>query len=478
MNDKRSLWREAPFGCIPWYTNDKMEEDGKPWSRGTPHYWRTASKMLPGGTAARSIPRGLPGNHLFPIDELLRFVGATTRIPSAMFPRPWKSKPGKLAEILFASYYFVTTLLTCKGKLLIYSLTPDMLLGETVLVDTNIRGNILRCMRSFRTFCVVRTNQPHPVARACAMLGIDATTDLTAFLTVNSLILFFARREGRPAVVHLATFPNGQKLIAKHRYGLEIANSGRLPASLHSLIPELISFVTGDGYSILIQSRLPCAPLVLPTSEIDFYAAMHQALEPLLEFRAAAAPGAEGPDAELVFRQFPALPERWPEFSNIHRPLIARLQAWQRERNMTPILTHGDYWHRNILFDPAKKKLCGILDWDRARLDGIPGADALYLVMSSLSERKSEEICEILEQTWTGNWESQLLEAYIERIKAAYNLNADDIAHLGLFTYLDEFYKQSLQGAPFRASRLEKLRKLIPSIETWLARSGVDYGRR
>ncbi len=427
---------------------------------------------MPEAPAAKPIPRGLPGNHLFPIDELLRFVGATSKIPAAMFPRPWISRPGKLAELLFGSYDLLAALLNPRNKLLVYSLTRNMLHGETVLVDTAIRKNILRCARSLRPFCVVRTNQPHPVARACASLGIDQTTDLTAFLIINSLILFFAHREGRPVVVHLATFPNAQKVIDLHRRGLEVAGSERLPQSVRSLLPQLVAFSERDGYSILTQNRLPGAPVILSPSDTEFYATIHRALQPLLEFRATATPCAGGPDAELLFHQFPTLPGRWPEFSGILTPLIARLQAWQRKRNMVPILTHGDYWIRNILFDRVTGEVTGIIDWERARLDGIPGFDALHLAMTSLSERKGD-ICDYLEQIWTENWESELLAIYIQRVKDAYALTSDDIAHLGIFLYIDEFYKQTIKGIPFSSLRQEKLRNLIPSLESWLSHTGT-----
>lgn len=429
--------------------------------------------MLPEGPAAKSIARGLPGNHLFPIDELLRFVGVASSIPSAMFPRPWISRPGTLAQILFGTYYFFTTLLNPKNKLLIYSLTPNMLHGEAVLVDTDIRRNILRCARSLRPFCVVKTNQTHPVAHACSKLGIDATADLTAFLIINSLLLFLANREGRPVVVHLATFPNAQKVIDLHRRGLQVAGSDRLPQSVRSLLPELVSFSEHDGYSVLTQTRLPGAPLVLSPSEVEFFAIMIRALQPLLDFRATATPTAAGPDAELLFHQFPLLPGRWPEFSDILTALVSRLQSWQQERNMVPILTHGDYWIRNILFDRTTSEVTGIVDWERSRLDGIPGFDALHLVMTSLSER-SGDVCDYLEQIWTGKWQSELLATYVRRVQDAYNLSDDDIAHLGIFFYLDEFYKQNIKGIPFPLLRREKLRNLIPSIDSWLSGKTID----
>jgi hypothetical protein len=422
--------------------------------------------VQPEGPAAKSISRGLPGNHLFPIDELLRFVGTTTQIPPVMFLRHSRPRVGKFVEMLFGSYYFAITLLNCRNKLLVYSLTPNMLQGETVLVDSDLRSNILRCARSLQPFCVVRTDRPNPVAATCATLGIDPANDLTVFLIINTLILFLAHRNGRPVVVHLATFPNAQKVIDLHRRGLEVAGCDKLPQSVRGLVPELIAFSERDGYSILTQTRLPGEPLILCASDVDFYAMMDRALQPLLEFRATATHYVEGADAELLFKQFPLLPERWPEFSNILIPLISRLQTWQKERDMVPILTHGDYWIRNILFDRVSRQVTGIVDWERARLNGIPGFDALHLLMTSLTEPNSD-ICDYLEQTWTGNWESEPAAEYVQRVQDAYGLTPEDIAHLGVFLYLDEFYKQKIKGVPFSPLRLEKLRKLIPSLECW-----------
>lgn len=59
------------------------------------------------------------------------------------------------------------------------------------------------------------------------------------------------------------------------------------------------------------------------------------------------------------------------------------------------VVTHGDLWAGNLFV--RKGRLVGVIDWDGARLDGIPGTDLLHLLVSGHRARRGGDIGDV----WT-----------------------------------------------------------------------------
>ena len=57
------------------------------------------------------------------------------------------------------------------------------------------------------------------------------------------------------------------------------------------------------------------------------------------------------------------------------------------------VVTHGDLWAGNLFVQGGR--LTGVIDWDGARLDGIPGTDLLHLVVSTRRGRAGGDIGEV-----------------------------------------------------------------------------------
>ena len=131
------------------------------------------------------------------------------------------------------------------------------------------------------------------------------------------------------------------------------------------------------------------------------------------------------------------------------------------------MLTHGDYWLGNVLFEG--NSVTGIVDWERARRCGTPGLDALHLALMSLAMDQRRDILSYLGQLWTRQWETRFLADYVARLETAYGLTADDTAHLGALLYCDELHKLNSAGRDISAEKLPHFLAVGPAIAAWTA---------
>jgi aminoglycoside phosphotransferase len=420
---------------------------------------------------ARARLRLRDDNHLSLMRHLLRLIGSRDRVPRAMFPYPWPSRLGTAIQVLFAICFLPRSVLARREAVIIHGRGTNLLQGELLVSDTGVAAKSFACARLRLPFLVVRSVERRPVARVVAILGIDPEEDLHVYMSLNALIIFFARERGRSVVVHLATSPAGEDAIERHRRGLLLAREAAKHVSAREFIAEMISCADREGYRVLVQSRLPGSSLRLHHEpEAALHAAIDRALDALLRLRIAGS-GEQGADADLIFNRFPRLAGYWPELRGLLEPLVARLQQWQRRRRLPSVLTHGDYWIRNVLFDETGREVTGIVDWERCRLNGTPGLDALHLALMSLAMEQGRDVAGMLEQAWTRQWESVFLASYVARVEAEYGLDADDTAHLAAFLYCDELEKLLAAGSEVPRRRLTRLLGVRTAIKAWLEQS-------
>lgn len=401
----------------------------------------------------------------------MRFLNAKKLAPLGIFPpRRWW-KPRGVNEALFAIRFFVTDLWSSKGKIIIYPRERNLARGELILSSTNIRLRALRCALALRPFLICRTIDADPIAKACTLLEIDKTNELTVFLS-NTVLVFLGLKNGQLVVVHLATSPTGETRLGLHQHGLEMARDALLSSPISSiLVPEAISAFGSANYQVFLQSRVPGIHHQLENvSDSDFYGAIDRALQPLLGLRATASDRAEGADFELIFNEFPLISQHWPALKEMVCLLLSKVQTWQRARGLVPVLTHGDYWIRNMLFAESGE-VTGIIDWEWSRRYGTPGVDALHLAFMTLVMERDHDITEYIEQTWTGRWESDFLAAYIAQVQDAFDLDTDDICHLAALLCLDDLNKLRNTNRSLTAERMEMFLSLRPAMESWIARS-------
>jgi hypothetical protein len=157
-------------------------------------------------------------------------------------------------------------------------------------------------------------------------------------------------------------------------------------------------------------------------------------------------------------------------------PLLTRLQAWQRRRGLPGMLTHGDYWLRNIVFDDSNGRISGILDWERSRRFGTPGLDSLHLALMSLAMEHGQDIVGYLAQAWNWQWEDDFIRGWVARLQVAYSLDIEDIQCLAGLLYIDELHKLDSAGREAESRRRQRLVAVGPAVEAWLVRLPAEAG--
>ncbi|MGC2196824.1 MAG: phosphotransferase [Terriglobales bacterium] len=113
------------------------------------------------------------------------------------------------------------------------------------------------------------------------------------------------------------------------------------------------------------------------------------------------------------------------------------IKQWDRSHVRT-VRVHGDYWLKNILF--SEGRVTGVVDWDRARLNGCAGIDALHLAFMSYAMWSNIPVSELLADVCTEHWHFPWLSSYCAFIRKAFSLCADDLKYLAILLWLSYFF--------------------------------------
>ena len=144
----------------------------------------------------------------------------------------------------------------------------------------------------------------------------------------------------------------------------------RLARARVPLIPRLHARGSTAGASWAVERALPGRRPPRATASLA-----RQVVDVCASFpRGDGPPAATAADLAAVAA---ALPDRETALSALADELAGSLQA------LPSMLRHGDLWAGNLLVD-HRARLCGIVDWDAAHAEGVPGADVLQLLATEL----------------------------------------------------------------------------------------------
>lgn len=114
------------------------------------------------------------------------------------------------------------------------------------------------------------------------------------------------------------------------------------------------------------------------------------------------------------------LPSARADFERLENHLRATMAS------VPSVMTHGDLWAGNVFV--INGQLVGIIDWDGARTNGIPGTDLLHLTVSQRRQKAGGDIGAVwLEHPWRTNefltstaayWRSFELNPYTKLLDA------------------------------------------------------------
>jgi hypothetical protein len=240
---------------------------------------------------------------------------------------------------------------------------------------------------------------------------------------------------------------------------------------LGHLVAERIRSETRDGLAILVQQRLPGrTPAADDLSSSRLQERIALAMEPLEALHRRPRPPPARPDDRLVAVELPRAIASLPRYRSILEPTLAAVAAWLERRRLPAVLTHGDYWIGNLLFDDQGPTLTGIFDWEWFRPDGCTGLDALQLGCFSNAEWQKVKPPEIFGCVLEGTSVPDPLKAHIARVKTAFDLDDEDIGYLTLMLWLLRVYSNAYIHPASEAEVLTLVEQPAAAARRWLDR--------
>ncbi len=300
-----------------------------------------------------------------------------------------------------------------------------------------------------------------PARSIAAAIGCDPQPTPRLYVSqANCTLVIMAEWGGTPTVLHYSCCNRSAADIGFQVSGLEIAATD--PELIPFLPRMLVHKTLPNGASLSVQTRIPADSLQFSWRRVD--AANELWFSRML--------CGNGPTANRLAERL----ELVSAYSSSHKllltPLADALLEWYRSVRLPGGVTHGDFTLGNVLF--KGDKVTGIIDWDHARMDGIPLVDSLFMVMKSYSGHRRMPEGELFRQLWTGEIQDGSVAKRIDRVGRALGMDNDDLKFLGLLLWFDFLFDRARECSWQPASWIEDMvGQTVPVIMRWLDRRGL-----
>ena len=294
--------------------------------------------------------------------------------------------------------------------------------AQTIVLteSPSIREVLLTSLRRRRPAFVL----PGTLAPVCQYFGVDEDLALTLRCSSSGLAICFGHCHGRDVVVH-ASMNGDAKWVRRQVDGAKIGRE-----VLGNLVPEVIDAQPGR----LTTAKMPGHPnSPWNLTEPQLQAGIIAALEPLKRIYDVGHCTGHA-DHELL-EDLCSYVRRSP-YQALLQPELDLLQQWDRKQ-IRSVVVHGDYWLNNILF--SDEHVTAVLDWDRSRLEGCAGIDALHLGFMSYAMWSNVPVSELLIDIFTERWRFPWLSSYCKLVREMFSLDGNDFKHLAILLWLSYF---------------------------------------
>lgn len=315
--------------------------------------------------------------------------------------------------------------------------------------------------------CVLRGAR---IDRLRERLGLDAPWPLDLYAADADVLVVAGSRQGRRVIVHAC---EDAARLGRYADCLRCAHAHFEPLGLVALLPALVDHrSSADGVAVLVQQRLPGAAVDAATLSADsLLAHVAAALRPLRALQDAAgrrSAAADGPLLAALERELLAVPE-WRDAVAV--PLAA-LRGWAGRGRGAAVLAHGDYWLANLLFDDTAR-LCGVIDWERARENAMVGYDALHLIVHAFARWRGCPEWQVPCMLWDDHCEP-VLERLYGLVAATLDLSLDDLRHVVLLVWLAHLRQHAGTRGGWSAERRDDWLD-VPALSArrWLAEASL-----
>ena len=406
------------------------------------------------------------------LQQLIRLVDPRAKLPARLFPGLRPTASNRALQLVFGCWQIVSVLPRMQRSVLLSGPHLAALSGEIALDSAGILSKAFGALARRQAILIVATPGQPALRHLCEVLRVDPADHIESHLNSNPHLVFLAKRAGRAIALHYSTGQTGMAAVRQHHLGLRIAKPVFARLNMGELIAEPIDNLVDEHSAILAQRRLPGrADLVSTLSEAQFKQRMALALEPLLALLADASRLPCGPDQEFIFVELPRLLERLPQYADRLGPPIEALQSWPERRALRAVLTHGDFWLQNILFDGEPVRISGVIDWEWHRATGCAGLDAIQLGVISFAFWQNIPLHDLLCEIIAGQCRHGFIRDHLRIVKARFDLEDLDIEYLTVLAWLTRIFNMAFNRLAFDSRQLTAMVEYPAEIVAgWLER--------
>jgi hypothetical protein len=366
--------------------------------------------------------------------ELARLFDPQPSIPVRLYcGTPHIGKSARLAQILFGAARLVELALRRKTVAIIHGPGLPYRSGWVDITSEHVWQSAARSALRLQP-CVplaVAANAAEHLTR----LGLDPA-GLRALLSHNDHLVFKARHNGRPCVVHYGASADCRDTVVRHANGLSGARAD-LGATIGAMLPTIGRSVADARCAICIQQMLDGVAAPARFADSESVAPFVQAcMIPLTQIWQTHAAQGQWFGRHFIDMELGRLPGVLPEYQVLLKRAVAQLGAWASAGRRPAVPTHGDYAPRNLLFEPGYARVCGIIDWEWYWNDGIIGFDPLKLLLEIEAMQQGTTIINTLADALRTRCASPFLQHHLGSLVAAHHITTEDIWHIVLLIWL------------------------------------------
>ena len=407
------------------------------------------------------------------LQQVVRLINPRARLPARVFPGFRPTAGNRALQLVFGLFQVVSVLPRTRRSVLISGPHLAAMSGAVGLDSSGIVSKALRALAKRQAILIVPTSQAPALRHLCEVLRVDPTDHIESHLNANPHLVFLAKRRDQPVALHYSTGRTGMAAVRQHYLGLRIAEPVFARLAMGKLIAAPTDHLVDNHSALLVQQRLPgLAAAVSTLSAAQFRQRVTLALAPLIALRAVAVTQPLGPDHDLIFVELPRLLERLPHHADKLGPAIAAIQAWPGRCDFPAVLTHGDYWLQNVLFDGNPPRITGVIDWEWHRAAGCLGLDAVQLGVISFAFWKNIPLHQILADVIAGRCQSGFIRDHLTAVKAQFDLDDGDIEYLTVLAWLTRIFNMTFNRLALDSRRLTAMVEYpAANVAAWVKRN-------
>ena len=274
-------------------------------------------------------------------------------------------------------------------------------------------------------------------------IAVDPSVTIGGIIGQNTVLVMFALTHRQRIVIHVPTSDDGEEVVRRHFEGLKRARNELDDMPVCQLIPIPLTCRHFGNRRYLTQTRMSGVMTDIANADSHLFesridSAIHESIGFIRKDSKKKLIADQDFINTAISRITDFVPDRYAQHIGQGVSLV---QNWA-ERSRLPVATvHGDYWIGNILYKENTSEICGIVDWEWCRSDGLPLVDTLQLIVMSHARRRKVEFSSLLCQIWLPAERDEWLEQYLGRISQVASISRRDIEYIAIVLWLETIWR-------------------------------------